>query len=125
MTTQALKNWNKVKLDEIANFEYGYTASAKETDTGIKLLRITDIVPDLINWDTVPFCEIDEKKSEQYEIRKGDILIARTGATAGYAKLIRRQPQKSVYASYLIRITMKKQDADPDYVGRIDRKSVV
>lgn len=119
MTTQTLKNWHKVRLEEIADFQYGYTASSKETDTGTKLLRITDIVPDLIDWETVPFCDIDEKEIKQYEIKKGDILIARTGATAGYAKLIRKQPQKSVFASYLIRLTMKKADADPDYVGRI------
>lgn len=120
MTTQAIqKNWRAVRLEEIADFQYGYTASSKEADTGTKLLRITDIVPDLIDWETVPFCDIDEKKVKQYEIKKGDILIARTGATAGYAKLIRRQPQKSVFASYLIRLTMKGADADPDYVGRI------
>ncbi|KKS41294.1 MAG: Type I restriction-modification system, specificity subunit S [candidate division CPR1 bacterium GW2011_GWA2_42_17] len=119
MATQTLKNWHKVRLDEIANFEYGYTASAKENDTGTKLLRITDIVPDLIDWNTVPFCEIDEKGVRQFEIKKGDILIARTGATAGYAKLIRRQPQKSVFASYLIRVRMKKADVSPEYVGRI------
>src|SRR3989338_6062026 len=119
MATQTLKNWHKVRLDEIANFEYGYTASAKENDTGTKLLRITDIVPDLIDWNTVPFCEIDEKGVRQFEIKKGDILIARTGATAGYAKLIRKQPQKSVFASYLIRVRMKKADVSPEYVGRI------
>src|SRR3989338_2157195 len=119
MATQTLKNWHKVRLDEIANFEYGYTASAKENDTGTKLLRITDIVPDLIDWNTVPFCEIDEKGVRQFEIKKGDILIARTGATAGYAKLIRKQPQKSVFASYLIRVMMKKADVSPEYVGRI------
>lgn len=120
MSTQVIqKNWHKVRLEEIADFQYGYTASSKEADTGTKLLRITDIVPDLIDWESVPFCDIDEKEVKQYEIKKGDILIARTGATAGYAKLIRRQPQKSVFASYLIRLTMKKADADPDYVGRI------
>ena len=119
MTTQTLKNWNKVRLDEIADFQYGYTASSKEDDTGTKLLRITDIVPDLIDWETVPFCDIDEKNAKQYGIKKGDILIARTGATAGYAKFIRREPEKSVFASYLIRLTMKKADASSEYVGRI------
>ena len=119
MNTQTLQKWNKVRLDEIADFQYGYTASSKEDDTGTKLLRITDIVPDLIDWETVPFCDIDEKDAKQYGIKKGDILIARTGATAGYAKFIRRQPEKSVFASYLIRLTMKKADTSSEYVGRI------
>src|SRR3989344_3918492 len=119
MTTITSKNWQKVRLDEIANFQYGYTASAKEEDTGTKLLRITDIVPNLIDWDTVPYCEIEDKDFKQYEIKKGDILIARTGATAGYAKLIRRAPEQSVFASYLIRLRMKDKSADPAFVGRI------
>jgi len=119
MTTQSLKKWHKVRLDEVADFQYGYGASAKEKDTGTKLLRITDIVPDLIDWETVPFCEITEKKIPQYKIEKGDILIARTGATAGYAKLIRKAPELSVFASYLIRLRMKDKSADPAFVGRI------
>ena len=113
MTTTS-KIWQKVRLDDIANFQYGYTASAKDENTGTKLLRITDIVPDLIDWDTVPYCDIDDKDFKQYEIKKGDILIARTGATAGYAKLIRQTPQKSVFASYLIRLTMQDNRADPN-----------
>lgn len=112
-------NWREVKLGEIADFQYGYTASAQDVDTGTKLLRITDIVPDLIDWDAVPYCAIDEKKLEQFKIKKGDILIARTGATAGYAKLIRREPEQSVFASYLIRLEMKNKNISPDFIGRI------
>jgi len=117
MTTTQQK-WHKVKLEDIADFQYGYTASAQDKNTGTKLLRITDIVPDLIDWDTVPYCEIDEKDLKQYEINKGDILIARTGATAGYAKLIRKVPEQSVFASYLIRLAMKA-GVSPEFVGRI------
>ena len=119
MTTQTSKKWNKVKLGNIVNFQYGYTASAQNTNTGTKFLRITDIVPDLINWESVPYCKIDSDKLHQFKINKGDILVARTGATAGYAKLIRKQPEQSVFASYLIRLVIKNDSADPDFVGRI------
>ncbi len=118
-TQSQLKSWQKTKLGDIANFQYGYTASADEKNTGTKFLRITDIVPDLIDWDTVPFCDIKEEKANQYKIHRGDILIARTGATAGYAKLIRKEPEQSVFASYLIRLKIKDKNVSPEFIGRI------
>ena len=108
-----------MKLGEIADFQYGYTASAKDANTGTKLLRITDIVPDLIDWNAVPYCDVDQKKLEQFKIKKEDILIARTGATAGYAKLIRKEPEQSVFASYLIRLEIKDENVSPGFIGRI------
>ena len=41
----------------------------------------------------------------------GDIVIARTGATVGYAKLI-RDDKDSVFASYLVRIRVNCELAD-------------
>lgn len=106
-------------LAEIAEcVQYGYTASATENPVGPRFLRITDIVPSQINWDSVPYCEIDEKAKCKFSLSTGDIVIARTGATVGYAKLIRDNPE-SVFASYLVRIRIDHQIADPGYVGRI------
>ena len=82
-------SWQEVTLNEICTTQYGYTASATESEIGPKFLRITDIVNDSINWDDVPFCEIDYKKVDSYRLYKGDIVIARTGNTTGYAKLIK------------------------------------
>jgi type I restriction enzyme S subunit len=119
MTTAPVKS-----LAEIAEFvQYGYTASASEHPVGPRFLRITDIVPSQIDWDSVPYCEIDEKARSKFSLATGDIVIARTGATVGYAKLIRDNPE-SVFASYLVRIRVDRQFADPGYVGRIVESDV-
>lgn len=111
-------------LAEIAEFvQYGYTASASENPVGPRFLRITDIVPSQIDWNSVPYCEIDEKAKNKFSLAPGDIVIARTGATVGYAKLIRDNPE-SVFASYLVRIRVDPQLADPGYVGRIVESEV-
>jgi type I restriction enzyme S subunit len=90
MNKKLPKGWKKVKLGEICkDISYGYTASAKSNPLGPKFLRITDIVQERINWDEVPYCKIDEKKAEKYKLKIGDIVIARTGATTGYNKIIR------------------------------------
>ena len=74
--------------DVCKNITYGYTASATSENTGVKFLRITDIVPSRIDWESVPFCKISPSDLDKYQIREGDIVIARTGATTGYNKTI-------------------------------------
>ena len=111
-------------LAEIAeSVQYGYTASATDQPVGPHFLRITDIVPSQIDWDSVPYCKIDEKNKNKFSLIHDDIVIARTGATVGYAKLIRNGPE-SVFASYLVRIRIDPQKADPGYVGRIVESNV-
>ena len=113
-----------MSLAEIAeSVQYGYTASASDSEVGPKFLRITDIVPSQIDWATVPYCEIDEKNLARFSLEPGDIVIARTGATVGSAKLLRTNPS-SVFASYLVRIRVDPEKADAGYVGRIVESEV-
>jgi len=71
-----------------------------------------------VDWETVPYCEIDDSDKERYSLAVGDIVVARTGATVGYAKLI-REPVDAVFASYLVRFRVDPAKADSGFVGRI------
>ena len=114
-----MRNVPLMSLADIAeSVRYGYTASASDSEVGPKFLRITDIVPPQIHWANVPYCEIDEKDIAKFSLEPGDIVIARTGATVGYAKLI-RDNEPSVFASYLVRVRVDPQKAYSGYVGRI------
>ncbi len=96
-------NWCLANLKDIAlSIQYGYTASAIEESTGVKYLRITDLQNNSVNWNTVPFCKCDIV--DKYKLKKGDIVIARTGATTGKSFLLKDIPTTSVFASYLIRL---------------------
>ena len=95
---------------------YGYTASASEEAIGPRFLRITDIVPDSITWESVPFCPIDDEDRERFALQPGDIVVARTGATVGYAKFIREEVD-AVFASYLVRFRVDEKRAYARYVG--------
>jgi type I restriction enzyme, S subunit len=118
---------NRAQLVALADIcdsvRYGYTASANEQEVGPRFLRITDIVPDLIAWDSVPFCEIDDSSKERFALDVGDIVVARTGATVGYAKLIRNSVD-AVFASYLVRFRVDRKKADPGFVGRIVESTI-
>lgn len=95
--------------DVIINSQYGYTATeTSQTEGTYKYLRITDIVPYYVNFDTVPFCKITEKDVSKYIVKEGDILIARTGATTGYNYVVPSRISNTVYASYLIRFIVDK-----------------
>ena len=104
--------WEVKKLGELVRTQYGYTASAETEGDGPKFLRITDIVPAAIDWEIVPHCKIEDKDEDKYLLQEGDIVVARTGATVGYAKRINKRHPKAVFASYLVRlIPNRKSDA--------------
>lgn len=109
-------NWIKTTLNDISiDVSYGYTASAQVDKCGPKFLRITDIVPYFIDYNTVPYCRIDDSKHEQYKLKKGDLLIARTGATTGYNYLF-DDDIDAIFASYLIRYRLNSQKVIPKFV---------
>lgn len=97
--------WEEKALEKIApDITYGYTASSTNKAIGPKMLRITDIQHDSVNWETVPFCEIGHLERQKYLLKSGDLVFARTGATVGKSFLIRGNIPESIYASYLIRV---------------------
>lgn len=97
-------SWEWTTIGEIAlSILYGVSESAKESGS-YKLLRITDIQNNKVNWETVPFTNYDKDKVQPYLLQDGDILFARTGATVGKSYLVEGLLQPSIYASYLIRV---------------------
>jgi restriction endonuclease S subunit len=97
------KSWTWVRLSNICNtIHYGFTASASQNGNS-KLLRITDIQDNQVNWQTVPFCSVTEKESATYKLNNNDILIARTGGTIGKTYIVDNLTERAVFASYLIR----------------------
>jgi type I restriction enzyme S subunit len=103
------EGWAVESIGDICeSVNYGYTTSADDKDMGPKFLRITDIVPDVISWPDVPYCAVAPADLEKYLLKEGDIVIARTGATTGYAKRMNKRHPTAVFASYLVRARAKK-----------------
>ena len=97
--------WQWARLSEVTKrIHYGYTASARADIENVRLLRITDIQGNKVDWSLVPGCEISEEEIPQYRLEPGDILVARTGGTVGKTYLVAEIPVVAVFASYLIRI---------------------
>lgn len=111
MSTEKLpEGWVGHQLDEIAtDINYGYTASSTSENIGPKMLRITDIQDNKVDWNSVPFCKIEDNQKDKYLLCNGDLVFARTGATVGKSFLINEDISNTVFASYLIRVRCNKK----------------
>jgi len=97
------KEWRIAKLSELCKTQYGYTASAIKEPVGPRLLRVTDMnKQNWIEWNKVPYCEINNKDSAKYRLEVGDLVVARM-ADPGKSAII-EQPMEAVFASYLVRL---------------------
>ncbi|WP_185963430.1 restriction endonuclease subunit S domain-containing protein [Flavobacterium gawalongense] len=97
-------NCEKIKINELVKTQYGFTESASSEMIGPKFLRITDVAKNNIDWKNVPYCKISDSDFEKYRLNPGDIVVARTGATAGYGKRLHKNFPDCVFASFLVRL---------------------
>lgn len=109
------KGWEWEKWGNIAlSIQYGYNAPALERGD-IKMVRISDIHDNVVQWENVPFCNIEACDIDTYLLKENDILFARTGGTVGKSFLVQSVPEPAIYAGYLIR-TRYSQELCPQYL---------
>lgn len=101
------KDWETRHVADIAEVEYGYTDKAK-TLGDFRFVRITDTDENGLLTTRDKMFVKDFKDSSKYALVKGDLLMARTGASAGNILLF-NSDEKAVFASYLIRIRTSKE----------------
>jgi len=101
------KEWEVKRLGDLCYNQGDYGLNAPATDYSVDLptyLRITDID------DNGKFIHVDKKSvdsisTENYYLKKGDIVFARTGATVGKTYLYDKRDGKLVYAGFLIKFS--------------------
>jgi type I restriction enzyme S subunit len=80
----------------------GFYTTEDYADSGVKLVRITDINDSSeISYEKCPHVEINEKDKRIFDLKKGDFLFARSG-TIGRFGVVENE-ENAVFASYLIR----------------------
>ena len=108
-------------LKDIAKFSYGYTDKAQEHgDT--RFLRITDIAEDgTMKPKGAKYIFLNDE-SKKYLVKKGDLLLARTGATYGKTLYV---PDNSpaVYASFLIKIELDNSKISNRYYWHFSKSN--
>lgn len=104
--------WKMATFGDIAKgFDYGMNAAAKSFDGNNKYIRITDIdeVSSQYLYDDV--VSPDGELEDRYLVKENDILLARTGASAGKSYLYRNSDGKLYFAGFLIRANIYKHNS--------------
>ncbi len=102
-----------IELGSICKPEYGFTSNAEE-EGDARFIRITDISQDgKLRKKESKYINLTSE-SEPYILKKGDILVARTGATFGKT-MIFDEVYPSIFASYLIRLKFPPDKILPKY----------
>lgn len=110
------QNENKSKIADllIQKPQYGANQSASEYNSKFRYIRITDI-------DGYGNLRLEDPKSclkfeEKYNLVEGDILMARSGATAGKCLIYKETHGKAIFAGYLIRFKFDQQKVLSKYI---------
>lgn len=110
--------WEQHKLGELSeSFEYGLNAAAMEYDGENKYIRITDIDDNsrLFLDTNLTSPNIDLSNADNFKLKYGDILFARTGASVGKSYVYKDRDGLVYYAGFLIRARIKNE-IDPEFV---------
>lgn len=115
--SQVPEDWVKETLANLCDkIQYGLTAKCVKDKIGPIYLRITDInSKGGLNKD-LRYVKVSSEELNKYKLEKGDIVIARTGATVGKSFIFQENTEKMVFASYLIRFRLNKQKILPELV---------
>lgn len=104
------EHWSFVRLKHLLKEKLMYGANEKAevgNESYPRYIRITDIDEDgNLKPDTI--CTLETKKAKPYLLEKGDILLARSGATVGKSFLF-NSDIKACFAGYLIRAKMNNK----------------
>ena len=98
------ERWGNISF----SIQYGFNAPAIESGD-IKMVRISDIHDNKVNWQDVPYCKISQSEIGTYLLQENDILFARTGGTVGKSFLMGTVSEPAIYAGYLIRTRYSKE----------------
>ena len=112
------EHWELKRLKFIlaAPLKYGANEAAELDDPDLpRYVRITDIDEnDGLREET--FKSLPSEVAAEYLLRAGDLLFARSGATAGKTFLYRTNWRACAYAGYLIRARIDEEKAVPEFV---------
>jgi type I restriction enzyme S subunit len=111
-------DWEIKRLKDlcIGKPEYGANTSAVDkTERLPRYIRITDITEDGKLLDST-WQSIERRFAENYMLKEGDFLFARSGATVGKTYLHKKKEGECAFAGYLIRFKLNPTVFSPDFL---------
>ena len=108
-------DWERSTLGKISSkSDYGMNKAAVEFDGNSKYIRITDIDDITRKFTPRPLVSPSGGQDDNYKVKYGDILFARTGASVGKSYLYDDEDGNLFFAGFLIRFSIT--EADPYFI---------
>lgn len=112
------KHWQVKKLKYIINEKLKYGANESASESNIdhpRYIRITDFDKDgNLRDDT--YKSLPPDKANDFLLRDGDILFARSGATVGKTFQFKKEKGESCFAGYLIKASPNTAEIESDFL---------
>ena len=127
-----MSEWKEVQLNETCNLIAGYAFKSKDFGNyPTKVLKIADINPPFVSSEKssgVDLSNYDVDKLEKYIVKKGDYILAMTGATIG--KLGRYVSDEQAYLNQRVLKFKPYESIDSDFLyyvlcGRLFAKYII
>lgn len=113
------EDWEVERLADLLNEnpKYGINAPAVPLEGKLPVyIRITDISDDGY-FRPSEKVGVRSQFSDQYQLRKGDLVLARTGASVGKSYLYREDDGVLIYAGFLIKLSPDIEKLDPRFLS--------
>lgn len=95
----------------VEEFRYGTSrkCSAEASDGQLPILRIPNVLRNVIDWNGVKFAALDDREANAIRLEDGDILLVRTNGNPEYIGrcAVFCDNRSAAYASYLIRARLR------------------
>lgn len=115
-----MSSWKTVPLgDVVEETQYGTSLKANEGGVGVPVLRMNNITyTGSLDLTDVKHVQMPHEDIEQYSVRRGDLLFNRTNSQELVGKMgVWDRDDQFAFAGYLIRMRLKPDRADPQFVG--------
>ncbi|MBN2116289.1 MAG: restriction endonuclease subunit S [Anaerolineales bacterium] len=117
-------DWRKILFDELlTETQYGISKkSGLRREGTVPILGIPNVVAGDIDLSNLSWVEVTNSEFEKYKLETDDILIVRTNGNPNYVGrcvALKTIPENAVYASYLIRLRIMGDQANPSFIEAI------
>ena len=113
-------DWPMVKLGELCErIQYGLSSPLNSERKGYKTFRMNELVEGkCVDYGSMKYADISAEVCEKYQLRRGDVLFNRTNSFEHVGRTgIFDLDGLYCFASYLIRLSVSENIADPFYVN--------
>lgn len=104
----------------LTDLSYGSSSRSAYAELGYPILRIPNVLRGSVDYSDLQHIELNDVEYERLALRSGDVLLVRTNGNPQYvgrSVVIDHLHEKTVYASYLIRIRCDESTLRPAFLA--------